>query len=412
MNCWKTRAIVLLFAICGSTVGLHASDLDGDGILDGNDVCCNTPQGTAVDATGRPIGDLDQDCDVDLLDFALLAANLTGPLAPPSCPSCFDQQQNGSETDLDCGGGICAPCASGFECLSASDCESRVCVAGVCQPPTCSDSVRNGFETGVDCGGNCLACPDGEGCDTGIDCVSLVCVNEECQPATCSDSVRNGFETGIDCGGTVCLACPDGEGCDTGSDCASLVCTSQVCQVPTCQDGVQNGSEQGVDCGGPCSPCGQPNGAPCGMPSQCSSNFCVDGRCCNSPCDGTCEACDLPGASGVCSLISAGEDPITSAMGSKCAMAAEFASRIWALPAARRLPVPAVSASTTFAAIRSATERARPATCRVLWACAISSRTAKTPTTNAGFRSTTATVRAVAVSTTDLPPAFKHDRDR
>jgi hypothetical protein len=309
MNCWKTRAIVLLFAICGSTAGLYASDLDGDGILDGNDVCCNTPQGTAVDATGRPIGDLDQDCDVDLLDFALLAANLTGPLAPPSCPSCFDQQQNGSETDLDCGGGICAPCASGFECLSASDCESRVCVAGVCQPPTCSDSVRNGFETGVDCGGNCLACPDGEGCDTGIDCVSLVCVNEECQPATCSDSVRNGFETGIDCGGTVCLACPDGEGCDTGSDCASLVCTSQVCQVPTCQDGVQNGSEQGVDCGGPCSPCGQPNGAPCGMPSQCSSNFCVDGRCCNSPCDGTCEACDLPGASGVCSLISVGEDP-------------------------------------------------------------------------------------------------------
>jgi hypothetical protein len=59
------------------------ADGDGDGVDDPFDVCRNTPPGVAVDAEGRPIGDLDRDCDNDLTDFALYSTGFTGPLAPP-----------------------------------------------------------------------------------------------------------------------------------------------------------------------------------------------------------------------------------------------------------------------------------------------------------------------------------------
>jgi formylglycine-generating enzyme required for sulfatase activity len=77
---WWTLAIGL--TLCTWTVPVWAVDSDGDGVDDAIDVCNNTPPEIVVDAEGRPIGDVDLDCDVDLDDFAELAANLTGPIAP------------------------------------------------------------------------------------------------------------------------------------------------------------------------------------------------------------------------------------------------------------------------------------------------------------------------------------------
>lgn len=47
-------------------------------------------------------------------------------------PSCFDGEQNGQESDVDCGGN-CNKCENGFDCNSGADCESNYCSAGKCQ---------------------------------------------------------------------------------------------------------------------------------------------------------------------------------------------------------------------------------------------------------------------------------------
>ena len=48
-------------------------------------------------------------------------------------PTCKDGIRNQDETDIDCGGSTCAPCASGDSCTNDSDCASDACDAGVCQ---------------------------------------------------------------------------------------------------------------------------------------------------------------------------------------------------------------------------------------------------------------------------------------
>src|SRR5690349_11088643 len=42
-------------------------------------------------------------------------------------PSCIDGVFNQDETDVDCGGPTCDPCASGLDCLEATDCIDGVC---------------------------------------------------------------------------------------------------------------------------------------------------------------------------------------------------------------------------------------------------------------------------------------------
>jgi cysteine-rich repeat protein len=48
-------------------------------------------------------------------------------------PTCVDGVRNGTETDVDCGGGICMKCDSGKLCLMNLDCASGTCTLGTCQ---------------------------------------------------------------------------------------------------------------------------------------------------------------------------------------------------------------------------------------------------------------------------------------
>jgi hypothetical protein len=72
------------------------------------------------------------------------------------------------------------------------------------------------------------------------------------------------------------------------------------------EDGV-GGAASGS--GGATSKPGNPAGSACSDASSCASGFCVDGVCCASACDGTCESCAVAGSEGSCKPHAAGTDP-------------------------------------------------------------------------------------------------------
>jgi hypothetical protein len=227
-------------------------------------------------------GDGRNGCETDILQDAN-NCGACGNTCGGSCrkgvcdPTCADTVQNGAETDIDCGGGTCAPCAAGQACLVNPDCTSHVC-GGDCLAPSCSDTVQNGTETDVDCGGGaCSVCLEGAHCIQDADCELGSCRAGYCQPEQCTDGIKTGAETDVDCGGP-CIPCVDGNSCGAPADCQSGVCAGNVCQVAACNDAVLNGTETDIDCGGICVPCGPSQR--CLVNADCSSGTCTSSLTC------------------------------------------------------------------------------------------------------------------------------------
>jgi hypothetical protein len=113
----------------------------------------------------------------------LLLASLVMLTLQPGCivvttNSCGDGFQNGTETDIDCGG-ACAACGNGASCGIGADCASGSCIGGICGLPVtgCNNGVRDGLETDIDCGGGvCAACSNGKLCIAPQDCLSGMCL--------------------------------------------------------------------------------------------------------------------------------------------------------------------------------------------------------------------------------------------
>ena len=146
------------------------------------------------------------------------------------CPDCATGRQCFLTTDCavgGCSGGVCQP-----PCSSGAQCPSGVCTGGFCRVPNCADGVENGTETDVDCGGaapSCVRCADGLGCAGAGDCASGICTAGTCQAPSCTDGVRNGAETDVDCGGGTCPGCGLHAHCTAPTDCASGVCSNAQC---------------------------------------------------------------------------------------------------------------------------------------------------------------------------------------
>ena len=179
-------------------------------------------------------------------------------------------------------GGTCTKCANGKMCNAAADCQSNLCSLNTClaQPANCMDNVKNGNETDIDCGGGmCAKCVDGKACKAASDCVSSICTNFTCAVPACNDGVKNGKETDVDCGGGTCAKCVVGKTCTAASDCQSNMCTNGLCSVPSaCNDNVKNGNETDIDCGGgSCPRCG--TSLACALGTDCVSNACSNLKC-------------------------------------------------------------------------------------------------------------------------------------
>ena len=99
---------------------------------------------------------------------------------PPSCSNGF---LDGQETDLDCGGPQCGPCALGQACVNPDDCVTGVCTESVCaEAASCTNGVLDGQETDLDCGGpQCSPCEVGQRCFRDTDCVTEYCHEEVCE---------------------------------------------------------------------------------------------------------------------------------------------------------------------------------------------------------------------------------------
>src|SRR5262249_44012856 len=137
-------------------------------------------------------------------------------------------------------------------------------------------------------------------------------------PATCQGTkVEGACSPQKECGTTTV---DDDSGCAgiTASDCGpypSVVCNAMQSQPPPvcpamCMD--DNGCDQSAHCNPVTATCDpdQGQGGFCMRPQDCGAGLsCVDNVCCNSACNGSCEACDLPGHVGTCTKVPDGQDP-------------------------------------------------------------------------------------------------------
>lgn len=128
----------------------------------------------------------------------------------------------------------------GLSCADDSECQSLTCVAGSCAPVTGGnpkDKEQNGTETDVDCGGTSAPkCEDGKACKAASDCASATCTRGKCAEAKPDDGIKNGDESDVDCGGSKAPKCPAEKACASDGDCASGGCSyaKKCAEYPSC----------------------------------------------------------------------------------------------------------------------------------------------------------------------------------
>ncbi|MBC7977153.1 MAG: VCBS repeat-containing protein [Myxococcales bacterium] len=94
--------------------------------------------------------------------------------------------------------------------------------------PLCTDAISNGTETDVDCGGGCNRCEIGDSCQVDADCEDSTCERGKCTALPCFNGETTEDETDIDCGGPACRTCSGGRHCEVGADCASGICQPEI----------------------------------------------------------------------------------------------------------------------------------------------------------------------------------------
>jgi hypothetical protein len=203
--------------VCGETDAPAGTPLSEQTAGDCQKAICDGNGGETSQPDDTDVGDDGKECTTDGCSNG--AATNVAAAAGTAC------SQNG--------GKHCSASADCVECITGADCASGVCDAPTskCLAAGCKDGVKNGTETDVDCGGGaCDACGPDKACAGDADCKGGSCVSGKCAP-TCTDGVKNGAETDVDCGGGACAACTLGQACAAPTDCDTGAC-SNTCVCP------------------------------------------------------------------------------------------------------------------------------------------------------------------------------------
>jgi hypothetical protein len=193
-------------------------------------------------------------------------------------------------------------CVSDSQCTGNQHCEDGVCCESACDGlcEACS-TAKTGASNGSckfvlvktdpdnECGGSdeCNGAgvckkADGTMCNTGSDCVSGFCTDGFCCESACAGSC---------------------ESCDQTGNLGKCVDVTSAMDGDTCDNNSASGSCMG---GGSCScdangVCKGEQGASCAANAGCNNNTCVDGRCCESACNASCQSC--ANAMGQCNAV-------------------------------------------------------------------------------------------------------------
>jgi hypothetical protein len=245
-----------------------------------------------------------------------------------------------------------ADCRDGYYCEtdgtcqvkkeSGDSCDTGVsCAIGYCVDGVCCDSVCDGVCEGCKVQGSEGTCtsfrarsdPDDEceecsACDGEQGCVVLDdvpapegdCTDDSACGHTgeCNGGVCAYQSQGTTCGDLLCEGADDkpnvtlyhcdGEGeCEEIPDktCGGFRCASASECLTECRDA--SDCAVSFSCNDTICTSDNPNGTPCMLATECESENCVDGYCCESACDGLCEACDVRNHLGACVPERSGE---------------------------------------------------------------------------------------------------------
>ncbi|MFT3923177.1 MAG: hypothetical protein QM778_11650 [Myxococcales bacterium] len=269
--------------------------------------------------------------------------------------------------DPSCTSGVLTPFP---QCSAAGSCDAQAPVS--CDGAVCADSIScNGACTGdKDCVANthcdqgvCVPdVPNGEPCDRATECTSNFCVDGVCCNSVCNGACLScdldghvgtcspnaaGTDPDMDCpdaqfcgGNGKCVGenRPNGSDCDGPEVCESGFCADGVCCNAACDRSCEScdladhigectpylaGTDPEMECPnaqlcaapGVCAPENRPNGSECSEDALCASGHCADGVCCESACDGVCEACNMAEQAGMCVPFAAGTDPANECSG-------------------------------------------------------------------------------------------------
>jgi hypothetical protein len=272
-NCVDPRST--LGAACQSDI-----DCSEGTCIDG--VCCGEACGAACescDGTGACIAEASgTNCGEGLACFG------RGACLAPNGSACV--------TAVECGSGNCEPAIGG-----GSACCTEPCVGGL----LCSGDgvcISPEADLGIACtvDGDCLGgrCFDGVCCDSecGAACERCNTPGQEgrcnAEPAGTQDEQ---CAEGQECAGRGQCLMPLGAACALNAECRSGECGAalegggEIC----CEEACANGQRCAAN--GSCVAAPSPDGSLCATGADCSSNSCVNGRCCESACNGVCEAC-------------------------------------------------------------------------------------------------------------------------